>query len=108
MALFEIPGGNRLAEGGMGGFIVNGKKILLAKYKGKYFAIDTICPHMGGDLSRGTLEGKHVICPQHGHKIDITTGNHASGLRLPFPKSQTEKAVSYPVIVEGESVKIEL
>ena len=51
MGLFEIPDGNRIEEGGMGGFIINGNKVLLAKYKGKYYAIDAKCPHLGGDLS---------------------------------------------------------
>jgi 3-phenylpropionate/trans-cinnamate dioxygenase ferredoxin component len=108
MALFEIAGGNRIAEGGMGGFMVNGKKVLLTKLKGQYYAIDAACPHMGGDLSGGTVEGKYVTCPRHGHKIDVTTGSHGGGFRLPFTKLQGEKAGSYRIIVEDGKVKIEL
>jgi 3-phenylpropionate/trans-cinnamate dioxygenase ferredoxin component len=108
VALSEIAGGNRIQEGGMGGFVVNGKKILLAKYKGQYYAIDALCPHMGGDLSEGKLDGKNVICPRHGHKIDISSGEHAGSFNLPFLKSSTHKGKSYRVITEGDKVKIEL
>ena len=106
MGLFEIPDGNRIQEGGMSGFIINGSKILLAKYKGKYYAIDAKCPHQGGDLSQGTLEGKYVVCPRHRRKTDITNGNHLGG--LPFPGQRSKKVKSYRVIVEGDGVKVDL
>jgi nitrite reductase/ring-hydroxylating ferredoxin subunit len=108
MPLFEINGGSRIAEGGMSGFTVNEKKILLTKYKGQYYAIDAICPHLGGDLTGGTIEGKYVVCPRHGHKIDVTTGNHGGGLRLPFNRFQGEKGRTYRVIQKEGSVQIEI
>jgi nitrite reductase/ring-hydroxylating ferredoxin subunit len=108
VGLWEVADGNRIQEGGMGGFMVNGKKILLAKYKGQYYAINALCPHMGGDLCEGRLEGKNVICPRHGHKIDISSGDHAGSFNLPFLKSSSHKGKSYRVIMEGGKVKIEL
>ena len=108
MALFEITNGNQIAEGGVGAFNINGNKILLAKYKGRYYAINSLCPHQGGDLSEGVLEGKNVICPRHGHKIDITTGKHAGLLNAPFIKSQKGEGKSYRVITEGNILKIEI
>jgi len=108
VGLIEIPDSNRIEEGGMGSFVINGKKVLIAKYKGKYYAIDSKCPHMNGDLSQGQLEGKYVICPRHGHKTDITSGNHGGSFSLPFPKPNSKKGNSYRVITEGEKVKIEL
>jgi nitrite reductase/ring-hydroxylating ferredoxin subunit len=105
---FEIPGGNLVQEGGMGVFSVNGNRILLSKYKGKYYAINAICPHQGGDLSSGTLEGKNVICPRHGHKIDITSGNHAGIFQASFLKSKNSLGKSYRVIDGGDTVIIEM
>jgi 3-phenylpropionate/trans-cinnamate dioxygenase ferredoxin component len=108
MALFEIDNGHQVEEGGMGIFNVNDNKILLAKYKGRYYAINAICPHQGGDLSSGMLDGKNVICPRHGHKIDITTGKHAGVLNAPFLKSRNNGGKSYRVITEDNILKIEL
>jgi nitrite reductase/ring-hydroxylating ferredoxin subunit len=108
MALYEIPGGDRIQEGGMGGFTVNGRKIVLSKYKGKYYAINGSCPHQGGDLAAGILEGKNLICPRHGHKIDITTGRHASLFKASFLKSNNSEERFYRVVTEGHTLKIEM
>ena len=41
---------------------------------GKICAISDTCPHAGGSLGMGKLDGKIVICPVHGMKFDVTTG----------------------------------
>ena len=33
---------------------------------GEFFAINHICPHRGGPLADGRLEGSIVTCPWHG------------------------------------------
>ncbi|MFC1953434.1 Rieske (2Fe-2S) protein [Chloroflexota bacterium] len=106
MPLFEIP--DRIEEGGMGGYIFNGNKILVAKYEGKYYAIDAKCPHLGGDLSQGKLVGKKVTCPRHKRKTDITTGIHGGIIGLPFLKQSSKKVKVYQVITEGQKVKVDL
>ncbi len=40
------------------------------------------CPHQGGPLSRGEIEGSYVSCPWHGCKFDIETGKGLSKLSL--------------------------
>ena len=34
--------------------------------EGKFYAIKDSCPHMGGPLSRGSLDGTTITCPGHG------------------------------------------
>jgi 3-phenylpropionate/trans-cinnamate dioxygenase ferredoxin subunit len=41
---------------------------------GKYFAIEDICTHDGGTLTGGDIEGNEIVCPRHGARFDITTG----------------------------------
>jgi nitrite reductase/ring-hydroxylating ferredoxin subunit len=38
------------------------------------FAIDGRCPHRGGPLAQGKLEGCALRCPWHGFKYDVRTG----------------------------------
>ncbi len=45
---------------------------LLARVGDKYYAADNRCPHMGGKLSPGKLEGTVVTCPRHGSQFDLT------------------------------------
>jgi 3-phenylpropionate/trans-cinnamate dioxygenase ferredoxin subunit len=41
---------------------------------GKYFALEDICTHDGGTLTGGDIEGNEIVCPRHGARFDITTG----------------------------------
>jgi nitrite reductase/ring-hydroxylating ferredoxin subunit len=52
----------------------DGKEIALFNVKGTIFALNNHCPHMGGPLGEGGLEGKMVTCPWHGWQFDVTNG----------------------------------
>ena len=49
-----------------------------------YYAIDNRCPHKGGPLGEGAVDGRLVTCPWHGFTIDLATGRspRAPGLRV--------------------------
>ena len=53
---------------------VHHKRLALFNIEGRYFAIDDVCPHRGGPLSEGELEGGAVVCPWHGAMFDLATG----------------------------------
>ncbi len=38
------------------------------------FALEDRCPHRGGPLSQGEIDGQFVFCPMHGWKIDLASG----------------------------------
>ncbi len=40
----------------------------------RVFAIDDRCPHRGGPLSAGIVQGRSVTCPLHNWVIDLETG----------------------------------
>ncbi len=42
--------------------------------EGTLFAIDATCPHAGGPLDEGEVEGGKVTCPWHGSVFDLRTG----------------------------------
>lgn len=41
---------------------------------GSVMVMENRCPHKGGVLSEGIVTGNNVICPLHGWKIDMITG----------------------------------
>ena len=53
---------------------VGGKLLALFNIDGHYVAVDNACPHRGGPLGEGDLEGHVVRCPWHGWAWDVTTG----------------------------------
>jgi nitrite reductase/ring-hydroxylating ferredoxin subunit len=41
--------------------------------------VDAVCPHRGGPLADGLIDGQVVICPLHGHTFDMCSGAEAGG-----------------------------
>ena len=60
------------------------------------FALEDVCPHLGGPLSEGIVHGNRVTCPLHNMVIDLETG---------LSMEPTPKCVrSCLVRLEGEKV----
>ena len=54
------------------------RTLALFNVDGAYHAIDNVCPHRGGPMGDGDLEGRLAICPWHGWRWDVTTGANAN------------------------------
>lgn len=80
--------------------VVAGRIVALFNVAGEFFALDGICPHQGGPLGKGHLQGCVVTCPWHGFQFDVRTGEHQTTPNLRQP--------AFPVKVAGETVSIEL
>ena len=75
----------------------NGLNIALFNVGGQFHAIDNACPHRGGPLGEGMLNGSVVTCPWHGWQFDVTTGKSPvmpAGVKV------------FEVKVEGEDVLV--
>ena len=59
--------------------------VALFNVNGQFYALDGICPHQGGPLGKGRLEGCLVTCPWHGWQFDVTTGQHQTSQSLVHP-----------------------
>ena len=53
---------------------VHGVWIALFNVDGSFYAIDNTCPHAGGPLGEGHLDGRVVECPWHGWRFNVQTG----------------------------------
>jgi len=94
---------------------VQGQEIMLARVEDKYYAIGNHCPHMGGDLAAGKLEGTIITCPRHASQFDITDGHNVRWMKGSGLMSSALKALSspktvrvYKVKVEGEAILVEV
>jgi 3-phenylpropionate/trans-cinnamate dioxygenase ferredoxin subunit len=97
---------NDLAPGSKLKVTVQGNTILLANINGSYYAIDNKCPHLGGSLADGNLDGENIVCPRHGSVFSVKTGKFVSPGKLLFVKVNTHDTQSYPVKVEGADILI--
>lgn len=79
---------------------VQGRVLAVYQVSGQFYALDGICPHAGGPLGEGDLNGCVVTCPWHGWQFDVTTGEHCLNRRL--------RQRTFPVrIIEGR-VEVDL
>ena len=82
-----------------------GDKVLLLTQMGDtYYAIDNRCPHMGGSLYDGVLNGSTVTCPRHGSVFDVRTGAVIQRGKLAFIQVKVGDVHAYPVKVEGTDI----
>ena len=66
-----------LAEvGAKGRFVVHGahRPILVVYDRGRVFALDNRCPHMGFPLDRGSVEDGILTCHWHHARFDLESG----------------------------------
>ena len=80
--------------------LVQGRSIALFQIAGTFYAIDNTCPHRGGKLGEGKLEGTVVTCPLHGWRFDVATGGCLT--------HSSEKVTSHRVEVQGDDVLLEV
>ncbi len=78
-----------------------GQSIAIFDLGGNYYAIENTCPHRGGPLAEGEMNGEEVICPWHGARFNIKTG---AVLAPPAPQG----VKSFPVRVTGDDVEVEI
>lgn len=75
-----VPGGATLEEGtarsvDIGDPLAGGTRVILCKRDGEVYALDSRCPHAGGQIQTGPLEhGKYAVCPLHRYLFDPATG----------------------------------
>ena len=69
-----------LPNGGSTGVTVEGRQILLHRgTDGELHALDDLCSHAGGLLSRGEISGCVVTCPLHESQFDLRDGHIVRG-----------------------------
>ena len=93
-AVADIPAGEgRVVD-------AQGKAVALFNVDGTFYALDNGCPHRGGPMGEGDLEGTVAVCPWHGWRWDVKTGANANNPAV--------KLACFPASVEDGRVYVEL
>ena len=90
-----------LPDPGKAVFEVGDRLVALFHVSGTFCALDDLCTHDGGPLAEGRLEGHAIVCPRHGAKFDIRTGE---ALSMPA----THATVAHQVQVRDGTVYVKL
>jgi len=93
-ALENIP------EGEVRAVRTDGAVLCIGVADGELFAVDDECPHAGGSLSEGMLDGDQVICPLHAYGFEIRTGH--------CPDDPSCSIRSYAIRRQGNKIQVQL
>lgn len=64
-----------IAPGTMREVTLEGHHFLVTRAGDDYLVTDARCPHMGGHLAEGVLEGSVITCPWHHSQFDLADGS---------------------------------
>jgi len=93
-AVGDVPAGEgRVVEAA-------GRAVALFNVDGTHYAVDNACVHRGGPLGEGDLDGAAVVCPWHGWRWSVVTGENMNNPAV--------KMTCFPVTVEADQVWVEL
>lgn len=81
--------------------IVAGKRLALARTRGRLYALEDVCTHDGGPLGEGQLADNLIECPRHGARFDLETGR-------PVCLPAVLPVETFPVKEEGGKIYVEL
>jgi 3-phenylpropionate/trans-cinnamate dioxygenase ferredoxin subunit len=83
------------------------REYLVARVGGEYFVSDARCPHLGGNLPDGTLEGTILTCPRHNSQFDLRDGRVVRWTKWHGATLSIAKAVRHPRPIRTYAVKVE-
>jgi 3-phenylpropionate/trans-cinnamate dioxygenase ferredoxin subunit len=102
-----------IESGGMKVVSIDDHEMLVAHVGDEYFVTDARCPHMGGHLAEGTLEGSIVTCPRHHSQFDLRDGRVLQWTDWEGVKSDVAKLLKHPrglrtyaVMVQGNDILV--
>jgi nitrite reductase/ring-hydroxylating ferredoxin subunit len=72
--------------------------VLVVHENGKFFAIEDACNHAGASLAEGWVENACIVCPMHGYKFSLESGE------LLAPKGLCDAQRTYRIEEEGEDL----
>ncbi len=95
-ARYELGPASQVPPGEGRAFVVAGEQVAVFRLRnGSLRAVSAVCPHRGGPIADGQIDGRMVLCPLHLNAFDLTTGCSSTG---------ADPLSTYDVSVEGDQI----
>jgi nitrite reductase (NADH) small subunit len=76
MPMTKVASATDLAPGQVMEVQSGDRSFALCNLNGQLYCLDGTCPHAGGPLGQGALEGDLLVCPWHGYEFHCATGGN--------------------------------
>ena len=82
-------------------FAVGGAQIAVFRLRGgAVHAVSAVCPHKGGPIADGQIDGSIVLCPLHMNAFELSTGCSTTG-QPPLAKWKVEVDLQGQIILHS-------
>jgi nitrite reductase (NADH) small subunit len=83
---------------------IGGFKLAVFVRAGSVFVLDNECPHAGGSLAEGEIDGDCVVCPWHQWTFNLANGQlrDAPGVVVSSYKTRVLKREGYPDLAQAD------
>ncbi len=88
-----------LAEGENVVVDVDGTDVAIFNIAGAFYAIEDVCSHDGAEIASGELDGDEIICPRHGARFCVKTGEVKCAPAY-------ENIVTFPIRIENGTIQV--
>ncbi len=99
MPFVKVASLSSLPPGSVTQVEIGDRPFALCNLDGNVHALDGVCPHAGGPLGEGTLQGAMIVCPWHGFEFDCRTGEN--------DMDPSMAAARFPVSAEGDAILLD-
>jgi len=93
--------------GGMKVASLEDHEMLVAHVGEEYFVTDARCPHLGGHLVEGVLDGTIITCPRHHSQFDLRDGHTVRWTDWQGATLSVGKLLRHPRPLRTYAVKVE-
>jgi nitrite reductase (NADH) small subunit/3-phenylpropionate/trans-cinnamate dioxygenase ferredoxin subunit len=75
----RVADAGSIEPGSAHAFSVGRYEVAVFNVDGEFYALENACPHQGGPIADGFVEGAQVTCPWHAWCFDVRTGKMTLG-----------------------------
>jgi nitrite reductase (NADH) small subunit len=100
MALVKVGALSRLAAGSVIEASIAEERYAICNVDGRIHALAGTCPHRGGPLGQGAVNGGNLTCPWHAWEFDCSTGVNDYDAQV--------KIATFPVQISGDDILIDI
>ncbi|OAI12341.1 ferredoxin [Methylomonas koyamae] len=95
----DVVAASALADGEHVVVDVDGDDVAVFNIGGEFYAIADVCTHDGAEIASGELDGDEIVCPRHGARFCVKTGQVKCAPAY-------EDIATFPVRVEGGRLQV--
>ena len=100
MAFVKVASVSQLAPGSVLEATVGQNQYAICNVEGSIHALSGTCPHSGGPLGQGAVNGASLTCPWHAWEFDCRTGAH--------DYNPAVRVATFPVRIVGDEILVDI